>query len=171
MSFNFSTLIDSYEVTSSVSSVVLTGMNSSFSTYQLYTVNPEFAGNFLVVVQFQVGGVTDTTTSYTQSGAVQVYDNNGYNDYNNTLRTHIRLNSANSQNVMGGNHLLIMNSQDGTEYTYCESRGNSRITSGNATANYWGSTFEKNAVISGLEISDANGNNITQGNFYLYGIR
>jgi len=171
MSLNFSTLIDSYEVTSSVSSVVLTGMNSSFSTYQLYTVNPEFAGTFQVVVQFQVGATTDTTTSYTQSGAVQVYDSNGYNDYTGTGLAYIRLNSANSQANMGGNHLLIMNSQDGTEYTYCESKGTSRITTGNAAANYWGSTFEKNAVISGLEISDTNGNNITQGNFYLYGIR
>lgn len=171
MSLNFSTLIDSFEVTSSISSVVLTGMSSSFSTYQLYTANPEFAGNFQVVVQFQVGGTTDTTTSYTQSGAVQVYDSNGYNDYTGTGLAYIRLNSANSQDKMGGNHLLIMNSQDGTEYTYCESRGSSRITSGNATANYWGNTFEKNAVISGLEVSDANGNNITQGNFYLYGIR
>lgn len=171
MSLNFSTLIDSYEVTTSVSSVVLTGMNSGFSTYQLFTVNPECSGSFLLSVQFQVSGTTDNTTSYTQSGAVQVYDNNGYNDYNNTGLTHIRLNSANQQANMGGNHLLIMNSQDGTEYTYCESRGSSVITSGYATANYWGSTFEKNAVISGLEISDTQGNNITQGNFYLYGIR
>jgi len=148
-------------------------MSSSFSTYQLFVANTEFVGtgSFRVGVQFQIAGTTDTRTLYSESGAVQVQDNNSYDDVNNTGLNHINLNSANNQNVFGGNHLLIMNSQDGTEYTYCESRGSTYTSSNRTKANYFGSTFEVNAVISGLEIKDTNGSNITQGYFYLYGIR
>lgn len=161
-------VIDTYTVSTAVASVVLTGMTSEYSTYQVYAGHVSGVAPHLGY-RFQEGGTSNTSALYNFNGVnltsstATVYD--AYYPNENAARIH-----------SSGTHdpvctLTIYNSQDVSEYTYAKVDAVGRDGSGYAYSTNGCTTFKNNSVVDGIEILDRNGNNLTSGEYLLIGFK
>ena len=165
-------LIDSYTISTAVSSVVLTGMTSEYSLYQVFWANvrSDNPGSYhaYLSIRFQESGVSNTSS---------IYDTNGHEPYGGGSTVSERINSnldkgilsQNSKDEQGG-AVLIFNSQDNTEYTYYEAQ-NVGNGSGYSRGDKHLGAFKTNSIIDGVELYDRVGNNLGTGYFALYGYK
>lgn len=161
-------VIDTYTVSTPVASVVLTGMTSEYSTYQVYAghvsgITPH------VVYRFQEGGTSNASALYNFNGVnlvsstATVYD--AY--YPNTDKGYVHATHVHDPVCT----LTIYNSQDASEYTYAKVDAIGRDGSGYAYKTDACTTFKNNSVVDGIEIFDEGGNNLTSGEYLLIGFK
>ena len=159
-------LIDSFTISSDVASVVLTGMTSAYSMYQVITSSVAGSTPHLVF-RFQVSGTSVVNT---------IYDHNGYRaqSSNNTVTdTHVSGQSSGNIHYTGVHvpvcAVTIYNSQESSEYTYAKVDSIGRNGSGYADAIAGCSTLKQTSVVDGIEIFDKDGDNLTSGELLLFG--
>lgn len=161
-------LIDSFTVTTAVASVVLTGMTSEYSTYQVYAGHVSGSTPALGY-RFQEGGTSNTSSIYNFNGVnvtsstATVYD--AYYPNENYARVH----SAATHDPVCT--ITIYNSQDGDEYTYAKVDSIGRDGSGYAYHTDGCTTMKNNSVVDGIEIVDRSGANLTSGEYLLLGFK
>jgi len=165
-------LIDSYTISTAVPSVVLTGMTSEYSLYQVFwsVVRSDNPGSYNpnLSIRFQESGVSSTSS---------IYDTNGHEPYGGGTTIPERINSNLDNGILSqnasdeqGGAVLIFNSQDNTEYTYYEIQNVGNNSGYSRGVKYLGA-FKNNSIIDGVELYDRIGNNLGVGYFALYGFK
>jgi len=159
-------LIDSYTIPSNVASVVLTGMSSAYSLYQVIFNSLNGTSPHLVF-RFQVSGTSIVNT---------IYDFNGYRTHSSSSTvTDVSVSGQSSGNIhyTGLHHpvgvVTIYNSQTGSEYTYAKVDSVARDGSGYTGGIAGCTTMKQDSVVDGIEIFDKDGDNLTDGELLLFG--
>lgn len=164
--------INEVEVSSTVSTMSLTGMNSDYDIYKVIATNIDFSANTLLTIQvIPTGGSVDSGSYYYPAVRTMRSDTtDGYKQDTAQQKYNCSSNVISDCNL----EMNIHNSQNGSEYTafdysdvFYSSLG-SNVTAGNFGA----FIYAQNNTIEGLLFSSSQGTpEIVSGKFSLYGIR
>lgn len=168
--------VNTETVTSAVSSVILTGIDSD-DVYMLAITNMDSsnttAGSYhYPYIRFTESGTPNTTTNYHATGKL-LYSGGTFLNIVNTSNDDIQLNlvhvgTGTNQTVQG--IYYIYNAYNSSEFTFCtiEGVGISDSSSNKLYGGQGGAVLIQTTQVDGVELSWSSSQTITSGTFTLY---
>ena len=158
-------------VTSSVNSVSLTGIDDTFNVYKLIMsgVLPD-TDAISMKLRFTVSGTPDTSSNYDRA-FVNLRADTAFGDIQDTNQDHINIGSIGTagNEIMNGIFYLY-NFSDAGENSFCSLEASIRNDGSNLRGFQGGAILTENQSTDGVNFTCTSGD-ISTGRFVLYGIR
>ena len=161
-------------VSTGVSSVTLTGIDSTFDVYKVVVSDIEVdTDNKFMEYRYTVSGTADSSSNYDQSlcelRADSSFDFNGFTNGNSGA-----LDNLGTATGETGNYVLyLFNFNNSSEFSFNTLEGVARSSAGNLRSRQGGCLLRVAQVTDGISFGRFadSGTNIDKGTFTLYGLR
>lgn len=161
-------------VSSAVSSVTLTGIDSTFDVYLVAVSNMEIdTDNKFMEYRFTVSGTADSSSNYDQAFKELRADSG----FDNTAQTNLTAGTLDNLGTATGesaNYVLyLFNFNNASEFSFVTQEGTARSSAGNLRARQGGSVLKVAQACDGISFGRFfdSGTNIDKGTFTLYGLK
>ena len=165
-------LIQETTVSSGVSSVSLTGIDSTYDVYKVVYNNVQPATDAQKIqIRFTVSGSPDTSSNYDR--AIKIFrTSTSFNDQSGTNDSSIESldqgGTDTEETLQGVNYLFNFNNS--SEYSFITIEGTARSSTGELNARQGGGVLTVAQACDGIQYFFASGN-IASGTFKLYGLK
>ena len=157
-------------VSSGVSSVTLTGIDSTYDVYMVAYNNYTSDTNVSVRLRFTVSGSADTSSNYDE-GFKKLQENLPFTDTGQTNQSQLTINEVGTDagEVSNGN-LYCFNFNNASEHSFITMETTGRQASGYLKGQQGGGVLTVAQATDGVQFLQDSGN-ITAGTFKLYGLK
>ena len=165
--------IDEVIVSSEVSSVTLTGINSNYNVYKLIGSNFQCATDDKnLIVHFTVSGSADTSSNY-DSAFLQLKSGSTFNASSGTNSNALTIApSLSNATYETGNFILdLFNFSDSSEYSFATLEATTILNNSEIRGLQGGFVLTVAQATDGVRFTWESSSNFTGGRFVLYGLR